>query len=186
MLTPFLCRIRFVLPVWSPLYYAEHVFLYQCGHPYIMQNSLILPVWPPLCYAEQFYSTSMFTPILCRTRPILPVWSPLYYAEHVVFYQYGHPCIMQNTFCSTSMVILHYAEHACPLHSLSKWNSIGKFIKAPSHAQHRAVDCQTCKQHNAIRIIDISAMTLDISNNIRWAALGLSDTENSNSQYFWE
>jgi hypothetical protein len=29
---------------------------------------------------------------------------PLFYAEHVLFYQYGHPFIMQNTSYSTSMV----------------------------------------------------------------------------------
>ena len=103
-----------------------------------------------------FCSTSMFTTILCRTRLILPVCSPLYYAEHVLFYQYGHPCIMQNTFYSTNMVTLYYAEHECPLHSLIKLNSIGKFIKAPSHARHRAVVCQACKQHNATRIRGIS------------------------------
>jgi hypothetical protein len=112
-----------------PLFYAEHVLFYQYGHP-----------------------------ILCRTRLILPVWSPLYYAQNFLFYQSGHPCIMHNTFYSTSMVTLYYAEHACPLHSLIKWNSIGKFIKVPSHAQHRAVVCQACKRHNAPRITDISPM----------------------------
>jgi hypothetical protein len=113
---------------------------------------------PLFLMQNTFCSTSMVTPILCRTRLILPVWSPLYYAGHVLFYQYGHPWIMQNTFYSTSMVTLYYAEHACPLHSLIKWNSSGKFIKAPSHAQHRAAVCQACKRHNATRITDISPM----------------------------
>ena len=30
--------------------------------------------------------------------------SPLFYAEYVLFYQYGHPCIMQNTSFCTSVV----------------------------------------------------------------------------------
>ena len=93
----------------------------------------------PYFKQDTFCSTSMVTPILCRTRLILPVWSPLYYAEHVLFYQYGYP-VLCRTRVSTSQ----------PYQM--------KFIKVPSHAQHRAVVCQACKEHNATRIIDISPM----------------------------
>ena len=109
-LSPLLCRTHLILPVWSPLYYSEHILFYQYGHPCIMQNTscstrmvtpvivlcrtrFILPVWLPCTMQNTSCSTSMVTPVivLCRTHFILPVWSPLYYAEHVLFYQYGYP-----------------------------------------------------------------------------------------------